>query len=314
MVEGALIRRGKGRCDPLDQLRGNLVEEPRRLGGLILAEHPAARGAREDQLRLGARKADVTETAFLLELLLVLARTGVGEQPFLEPGDDHGRELQPLGRVHRHHPDLGFARARLLVRLGQQRQPVDEPAERRLLLARLVFAGRRDELHQVLDPLVRLFAVLVAKRLEVSRPIEHLAHRDRHGVLPRDVSQPRDQIAEHAQRRCRAGGELAVIDRIDQLRPERARRADLLEPGRQKRRRIGEHGVRVDCLQRVHHPLADASRGHVDHAPQADVVVRVHDQLQVGERVLDFLALVEPHAADDLVGDALPHQRVFDGA
>ena len=51
----------------------------------------------------------------------------------------------------------------------------------------------------------------------------------------------------------------------------------------------------------VHHALADAARRHVDHPPQADVVVRVDDELQVGERVLDFLALVEADAADDLV-------------
>ena len=74
------------------------------------------------------------------------------------------------------------------------------------------------------------------------------------------------------------------------------------------------HGVGIDRLQRIHHALADAARRHVDHAPQADVVVRVDDQLQVGERVLDFLALVEADAADDLVGDALAHQRVFNRA
>ena len=40
--------------------------------------------------------------------------------------------------------------------------------------------------------------------------------------------------------------------------------------------------------------------------------MRVDDQPHVGERVLDLLALVEPDAADDLVGEALAHQRVFD--
>jgi hypothetical protein len=42
--------------------------------------------------------------------------------------------------------------------------------------------------------------------------------------------------------------------------------------------------------------------------------VRVEHELQVGERVLDLLALVEADAADDAVGDALAHQRVLDGA
>ena len=70
----------------------------------------------------------------------------------------------------------------------------------------------------------------------------------------------------------------------------------------------------LDLLERLHHALADAARRHVDHPAQADVVVRVDDQPHVGERVLDFLALVEPDAADDLVGEPLAHQRVFNRA
>ena len=38
--------------DPLDELRRNLVEEPRRIGGLVFAEHPPPRRAGEDQLGL----------------------------------------------------------------------------------------------------------------------------------------------------------------------------------------------------------------------------------------------------------------------
>src|SRR5690606_40783323 len=37
-------------------------------------------------------------------------------------------------------------------------------------------------------------------------------------------------------------------------------------------------------------------------------------QLEKRERVLDFLPLVEADAANDLVGDSLAHQRVFDRA
>ena len=55
-------------------------------------------------------------------------------------------------------------------------------------------------------------------------------------------------------------------------------------------------------------------RGHVDHAPEADVIVRVHQQAEVGECVLDLLALVEPDAADDLVAEAFPDERVLERA
>src|SRR6185503_16671255 len=43
----------------------------------------------------------------------------------------------------------------------------------------------------------------------------------------------------------------------------------------------------------------------------ADIVVRVDDEPHEGERVLDFLALVETDAADDLVAQTFAHQRVF---
>ena len=70
----------------------------------------------------------------------------------------------------------------------------------------------------------------------------------------------------------------------------------------------------ADRLERIHHALADAASRNVDDAAQADIVVRVDDQLEVGQRVLDFFALVEPDAADDLVGNAVAHQRVFNRA
>ena len=109
-------------------------------------------------------------------------------------------------------------------------------------------------------------------------------------------------------------GQLAVLDGVDELRPERSRGRDLLQAGGEERQRLGANGLGIDRLQAVHHALADAARRHVDHPPQAHVVVRVDDELEVGERVLDFLALVEADAADDLVGNALAHQRVFDGS
>ena len=69
-----------------------------------------------------------------------------------------------------------------------------------------------------------------------------------------------------------------------------------------------------EAVERIEHAFADAARRHVDDAAQADVVVRIDQQLEIGERVLDFLALVEAHAADDAVGEARAHQRVFDDA
>ena len=52
--------------------------------------------------------------------------------------------------------------------------------------------------------------------------------------------------------------------------------------------------------------------GDVDDPAQADDVGRVGDDLQVGQRVADLLALVEPHPADDLVGHADPDEHLLE--
>ena len=121
----------------------------------------------------------------------------------------------------------------------------------------------------------------------------------------RHLGQRDDQIAKHRQRRGARGRESARSSRPRTIRAhselaDSAGCSPAASSGRSSSRRRP-----AICLDRLHDALADAARRHVDHAPQADVVVRIDDQAHVGERVLDFLPLVEPDAADDLVGDAL---------
>ena len=59
-------------------------------------------------------------------------------------------------------------------------------------------------------------------------------------------------------------------------------------------------------------PLADAALRGVEDPAQADDVGRVGDDPQVGQRVADLLALVEAHAADDLVGHADPDEHLLE--
>ena len=58
----------------------------------------------------------------------------------------------------------------------------------------------------------------------------------------------------------------------------------------------------------------DAAPGRVHRAPERDRVGGVHQQRQVGERVLDLGALVEARAADHLVADPVAHQHVLEHA
>src|ERR1700752_4149009 len=81
VAERTLIRSVPGRSDALDQFCGNLVEEARWLSRLVLAEYPAPRRARQHQVRLRSRHADVAQAPFFLELFLILARARVWKQP-----------------------------------------------------------------------------------------------------------------------------------------------------------------------------------------------------------------------------------------
>ena len=60
--------------------------------------------------------------------------------------------------------------------------------------------------------------------------------------------------------------------------------------------------------------IADAALGHVDDALEGEVVVGRDGDLEIGERVADFLALVEARAADHAIGKAERDEAVFEGA
>ena len=83
-----------------------------------------------------------------------------------------------------------------------------------------------------------------------------------------------------------------------------ARRAAAMKEVRSRSRERGDGALG---------PVADAALGLVEDAAQVDVVVRVDQHAQVGEGVLDFLALVEAGAADHLVGQPDADQDVLDG-
>ena len=57
---------------------------------------------------------------------------------------------------------------------------------------------------------------------------------------------------------------------------------------------------------------ADAPRGHIEDPPHGFVVLRIHEQPEVGEDILHFLAAVKLGSADDDVVNAFAAQGLFD--
>ena len=67
-------------------------------------------------------------------------------------------------------------------------------------------------------------------------------------------------------------------------------------------------------VQELHGGVAEPAPGHVDDALEGEVVGGGVDDAQIGERVADFLALVEARAADHAVGQAEGDEAVLEFA
>ena len=98
-----------------------------------------------------------------------------------------------------------------------------------------------------------------------------------------------------------AGGVAAqVLDQAHELRERSTRLAGEVRHGGVQAGVVDACGVG----QHLERTRADAAGGEVHHARERGVVVRIGDQAQVGERMLDLLALEEAQAAIHAVRDA----------
>ena len=103
----ATVRRAPGHVAlGVDELVGDLLEEPRRrvVGGR--AVQAAAPRVADEQAAARPRDADVGEAAFLLHVVGLAQRPAAREHALLGADEEHDRELQALGRVQREQDDL----------------------------------------------------------------------------------------------------------------------------------------------------------------------------------------------------------------
>ena len=133
------------------------------------------------------------------------------------------------------------------------------------------------------------------------------------GVKVAGLAQDRlEQVADRdaVARRARAGRPSSSMKR------PKARCAAVPRPGHAPGLGGGvpdrdAHRVRVREHARER-GLPDPAPRRVGHARERDAVLRVGEQRQVGDRVLDLRALVELRAADDLVADLAADERVLE--
>ena len=65
-------------------------------------------------------------------------------------------------------------------------------------------------------------------------------------------------------------------------------------------------------VQHLHGGVAEASLRHIDDALEGEIVGRRIDHAQIGQRIADFGALVEPRAADHAIGQAKRDEAIFE--
>ena len=250
----------------------------------------------------GTRQAHIAQSALLLEAAGFLQRHLVGEQPLFHAGHEHYRELQPLGRVQRHHLHavlelVGFVIAGIERGFRQKGLQRHAPFANLGVFQRLALGkrlGSGNQLFKVLDPGLALFAFFVAMMFEQSAALVHviddLVERQRRGL----VIEVLDQIAEGLDRVARTPLEGAVMQGVVQCLPQRA----FIQPR--------------PLTQDLDRAGADTPRRHVDDPLQRRIVIAIEQQAQIGQGVLDFQTLVEAVPAIDAIGHALTDQRLLD--
>ena len=210
------------------------------------------------------------------------------EQAFLPAGQEHGVEFQPLGGMQRHDVDRLLAFAALAVH--HQRDVLEEA------LQVLEFLHGAHQLLEVFQPAGGVGAFVVLPHRGVARLVQH-------------------DLGQLVVRRVVLHAAPALEARHQVAQREPRLRLHLVGGGE----RGGGFGKRDALLARVvvqhlQRSVAEAALGHVDDALEGEIVGRLCDHAQVGERVADFHALVEARAADHAIGQAELNEAVLEFA
>ena len=179
----------------------------KRSGMLYCDGAPQGAGARVHQVQPVHRPRDahVGQAALLLDVLLVEGAL-VREDALLHAGDEHDRELEALGVVHRHQGDelVGVGEG---VDVAVERYLLQEAVEAGLLGPLVVLAGHADELLEVLEAALGLQRALALEGRLVAALVEHAAHHLAGGPAGEPGLQALDEAHEVEQPAHGAGAE-----------------------------------------------------------------------------------------------------------
>ena len=216
------------------------------------------------------------------------------EQAVLEAAQEHDGELETLGRVQRHHLHAVFPRFRLALAGLEHRVRQERGQRRHVAVLRLEAARRAHEFLEVLEAGLALVGLVALVMTREAARLDHVVHL----LVQRQALRVRVELLD---------------EREEGLQARRGLGAELV--GARRRRTPQRKLVRLRmCAQHLERARTDAARRQVHDSIERRVVVPVGDQAQVGESVLDLLALEEPQAAVDAVRDARREQVFLEHA
>ena len=183
----------------LEQGFGQLGEEHRGHRRLPhAAPQPPLAGMGKEQPLLGAGDAHIAEAPLLLQGGRIIEGAVAGEQPLLQPHQEHHGKLQALAGVKRHqgHPVRGGV---LAVGVAGQGGAGEEALEIALLVFLLILQGGVHQFLKVAAPLLGLIAGLMQQLGHVAALLHHPLHQLGGGRLLAAALQILDQLAELQQ-------------------------------------------------------------------------------------------------------------------
>ncbi len=214
------------------------------------------------------------------------------EQALLQTTDENHVEFQALRGMHRHqlHRLIAFTSLMLARFQRSQRQERNQrPAltDRAFVIHKS--SGSVDQLIKIFQSILAFFlflfhSVMLRQTAFLNQVLDNFRQRQSRGLLTQRLNQP-DEGAH----------------RLPGLASQRSRR-------------VVKTGIQLvrGSLQIFQRTRTDPTGGEINDAQEGGVVIRIAEQAQIGQRMLDLLALEEAQAAINLVGNILGKQFVFE--
>ncbi len=208
------------------------------------------------------------------------------KQAFLPAGQEHIVEFESLGRMQRHQRHRVVLGAALAVH--HQRDVLEKA------LQVFEFLHRAHQLFEVFEAPGGIGGAILLPHLGIAALVEHdLGEFGVQGdfALRAPAIEAGDQVAQGA---ARLRLQFVGLDH---------------GAGGLRQRNTALAGV---VVQHLHGGVAKPALRHVDNALEGEIVGRRVDHAQIGQRVADFGALVEPGTTDHAIGQAERDKPVFE--